>query len=139
VLQGAGADRGVQRLQRHAGHGLLLLRVHDAGDEAQVVGDRVAFGQLAQAGGALGNRVAASGRRTRAEAGAVQGFDVAGLKNALQEQECCKKQAPAHRGGRRHGAASAGGEGSAPQLLSPVILRYQPRWCCLAQARVTVP
>ena len=25
------------------------------------------------------------------------------------------------------------------QSLSPVILRYQPRWCCLAQARVTVP
>ena len=23
--------------------------------------------------------------------------------------------------------------------LSPVTLRYQPRWCCLAQARVTVP
>ncbi len=25
------------------------------------------------------------------------------------------------------------------QSLSPVTLRYQPRWCCLAQARVTVP
>jgi hypothetical protein len=113
----------------------LLLGAHQAGKKAQVVADGVALGLLRQARGTVGEQAGRLGQADAGQVGAVEGFDLAGLKNALHEIRSPEMKLPP---GRGCGPAAGSGERSG-QLLSPVTLRYQPRWCCLAQARVTVP
>ena len=60
-----------------------MLGVDDFGDEVQVVGNRVALGQLAHARGALGKQAGGVGQHDALKVGAVKGFDFARLKNAL--------------------------------------------------------
>ena len=60
-----------------------VLGVNDFGHEVQVVGNRVALGQLAHARGALGKYAGGVRQQNARKVGAVDGFDFAGLKNAL--------------------------------------------------------
>ncbi|MNT29182.1 hypothetical protein D3C72_1649120 [compost metagenome] len=63
-------------------HG-AVLGLHQTGDEVQVVGNRVAFSQLADAIGAFQKQAAGIGQQHARKAGVVQRLDLAGLKNAL--------------------------------------------------------
>jgi hypothetical protein len=120
------------RLGGHGGGG-LRLEIDQGRQEAQVVGNRMAFGLLAQARRPLGEQRGRLRQAHPRELDAVQRFDLAGLKNALHAQLQSENRPPVLGSNRRPVRDEAG------QLLSPVIWRYQPRWCCLAQARVTVP
>ena len=100
VLLGAGLDVIGQGGHGYAGHS-LALGVHDLGHEQQVVGNRVALGQLAQPGGAFGEQRGGGRREHPGEAGVVQGFDVTGLKNALHEEVSQKAAAGAPTAGAR--------------------------------------
>jgi len=60
-----------------------MLGIHDLGGKLQVVRDRVAVRQLAQARCAVGEQAGDLGQQDAGETGLVQRFDFAGLKNAL--------------------------------------------------------
>ncbi len=72
-------------VQRRGGQrsGSGVLRVDDCGDEVQVVGNRVALGQLAHTRSALGKQAGGVGQHDALKVGAIDGFDFARLKNAL--------------------------------------------------------
>ena len=77
ALHGAALDCGRgQRLGR------LVLGADDVGGKFQVIGNRVAAGQLAQAGGAFKKQAADVRRQHAREGGVVQRLDLAGLQDA---------------------------------------------------------
>lgn len=62
--------------------GRLVLGADDVGGKFQVIGNRVAAGQLAQAGGAFKKQAADVRRQHAREGGVVQRLDLAGLQDA---------------------------------------------------------
>jgi hypothetical protein len=103
-----------------------LLGVGEAGREGEEVGHRVAFRKFAQALGPPGEDVG-RGQPVGAGVGGTLGGDLFG---AEEGGHVCWVSC---------GGGVSGGRIRPRGAYLPVICLYQARWCCLAQARVTVP